>query len=111
MLKPAIRTLLRRAPFYGFKLGSNCWPLVEMAEDVGGEKVGVEGEDIMEAIRLGYLRDEQLVEPVATLRHPTEEGLEADIDHRYHVTRAGLEALVAAHEAEEAAKCPTTTET
>ncbi len=102
-MKPAIRTLLRRCPFYGFRPGSNCWSMVEMAEDVGGEPVGVDGADVEAAIRLGYLRADQLKEPLQTLKHPTEAGLEADVDHRYFITRAGLDALVDAHAAEQRA--------
>lgn len=103
-MKPAIMVLLRRAPFYGFRPGSNFWPMVEMAEDIGGEPLGVQGEDVMEAISLGYLRAEPLKEPILVLKHKTEAGLEADVDHRYFITRAGIDAMVDAQKAEQGAQ-------
>ena len=82
---------LRSAPFVGFPLGSNMWPLVALYE---GEEGEVWGEEFDELLRAGLLEARQLPSPVLTDRTPDPEyAPDCECTHDIVLTSAGEAAL------------------
>jgi hypothetical protein len=88
--------VLRRAPFDGFRPGSNMWPDVAYTRPQLRTEADVlfDGEEVDPLVRRGLLVAIPLDVPrLMDRKHP--DGFEIEITHRYHVTERGTAALTA----------------